>query len=242
MHNTLGSTTDRRAGCTSKAASDSSREPCNSSFSISIFFFAFWSSCTLFPPSESWSVRSATSSVPEDKTHTGLQLLQRLFVGRLEFEELAGVQPAFLLAAFHFGHQLLTLLPPVSELLLQDPLLLIQSLAAAAGLGSGNMGSRQAERRSGPGSTRTTRLLSYLLQVHAQLLHLSLQPLFGFLQRGTFGLVRGLSVELGDEALQLLLALLLLLQLLLQHLTLLPHGAQAAADRLLTLAQERGIL
>lgn len=35
--------------------------------------------------------------------------------------------------------------------------------------------------------------------------------------------VRHLTVELGDEALQLLLALLLLLQLLLQHLALLPH-------------------
>lgn len=56
-------------------------------------------------------------------------------MGRFEFEELAGVLPALLLAALHLGHQLLALLLPVSELLLQDPLLLIQSLTTAAGLG-----------------------------------------------------------------------------------------------------------
>lgn len=42
-----------RRVCTSKAASDSSSEACNSSLSISVFFFAFWSSWTLLPPSES---------------------------------------------------------------------------------------------------------------------------------------------------------------------------------------------
>lgn len=56
--------------CTSKAASDSSSEACNSSFSISIFFLDFWSSWTLFPPSESWSVRSAISSVMQKKHQT----------------------------------------------------------------------------------------------------------------------------------------------------------------------------
>ncbi len=47
---------------TSNAASDSSSDACSSSFSISIFFFVFWSSWTLFPPSDSWSVRSVISS------------------------------------------------------------------------------------------------------------------------------------------------------------------------------------
>lgn len=56
--------------CTSKDASDSSSEACNSSFSISIFFFDFWSSWTLFPPSESWSVRSTISSVIQKKHQT----------------------------------------------------------------------------------------------------------------------------------------------------------------------------
>lgn len=118
----------------------------------------------------------------------GLQLLQRLFVGRLEFEELAGVLPALLLAALHLGHQLLALLLPVPELLLQDPLLLIQRLTAAAGLGQGTYAQRQQQRTSWHYSARTARLCLYLLQVHAELLHLSLQPLFGFLQRRTFGL------------------------------------------------------
>lgn len=63
-----------------------------------------------------------------------LQLLQRLFVGRLELEELAGVLPALLLTRLDLGHQLLALLPPVSELLLHDPLLFVQSLSTGAGL------------------------------------------------------------------------------------------------------------
>lgn len=58
-------------------------------------------------------------------------------MSRLEFEELAGVLPALLLAALYLGHQLLTLLFPVSKLLFQDPLLLIQSLPTAAGLRQG---------------------------------------------------------------------------------------------------------
>lgn len=53
---------------------------------------------------------------------------------RLDFEELAGVLPALLLAALHLHHQLLTLLLPVSQLLLEAALLFIQRLSAAAGL------------------------------------------------------------------------------------------------------------
>lgn len=37
-------------------------------------------------------------------------------------------------------------------------------------------------------NTHALCLLLHLLQVHAELLHLSLQPLFGFLQGETFGL------------------------------------------------------
>lgn len=55
-------------------------------------------------------------------------------MGRLELEEFAGVLPALLLARLHLGHQLLALLLPVSQLLLQDPLLFVQRLATAAGL------------------------------------------------------------------------------------------------------------
>lgn len=63
-----------------------------------------------------------------------LQLLQRLFVGCLELEELAGMLPALLLTRLHFSNQLLALLLPVSQLLLQDPLLFVQCLATATGL------------------------------------------------------------------------------------------------------------
>lgn len=49
-----------------------------------------------------------------------------------------------------------------------------------------------------------------------------------------------LAIEFGDKALQFLLAFLLLLQLLLYHLTFLPHRAQAAAQRLLTLSTQEG--
>lgn len=68
-----------------------------------------------------------------------LQLLQTLFVSRLDLKELGGVLPALLLAALHLDHQLLTLLLPVAELLLQHTLLLVQRLTAAAGLRLGGM-------------------------------------------------------------------------------------------------------
>lgn len=59
-------------------------------------------------------------------------------MGCLELEELAGMQPALLLTRLHLSDQLLALLLPVSQLLLQDPLLFVQRLATAAGL-QGNM-------------------------------------------------------------------------------------------------------
>lgn len=108
-----------------------------------------------------------------------LQLFQSLFVGRLEFKELTGVLPALLLAALHLGHQFVTLLLPVSKLFLQDPLLLIQRLTTAAGLGHSihRLLRQQYQKQN---ATHSHSL--YLLQVYAELLDLSLQPLFGFLQ------------------------------------------------------------
>ena len=72
-----------------------------------------------------------------------LQVLQRLLVGRLELEELGGVQAALLLARLHLRHQLLPLLPPVRQLLLQHTLLLVQGLPTPICLGEG-------ERRGRP--------------------------------------------------------------------------------------------
>ena len=66
-----------------------------------------------------------------------LQVLQRLLVGRLELEELGGVQAALLLARLHLHHQLLPLLPPVRQLLLQHTLLLVQGLPTPICLGEG---------------------------------------------------------------------------------------------------------
>lgn len=108
-------------------------------------------------------------------------------MGGLELEELRGVLPALLLAALHLHHQLLALLPPVAELLLQDSLLLVQGLTTAAGLGGGEdrkiiSEKIQNKRKEGADMFCLLRLLIYLLQVHAEIFHLSLQPLFGFLQ------------------------------------------------------------
>lgn len=55
-------------------------------------------------------------------------------MGRLQFEELRGVLSALLLTTLYLQHQLLTLLPPVTQLLLQDALFLIQRLATITSL------------------------------------------------------------------------------------------------------------
>lgn len=84
-----------------------------------------------------------------------LQLLQTLFVSRLDLEELGGVLSALLLDPLHLGHQLLALLLPVAQLLLQNPLLLVQRLTAAAGL-------RQVGRCDCTETLRCTKQLFFL--------------------------------------------------------------------------------
>lgn len=94
----------------------------------------FWSKITLKKTNQTrffWSHTLVGLVLP---AHS-VQLLQSLFMGCLEFEELAGMLSALFLATLHLGQQLFAFLLPISKLLFQDPLLLIQSLTAAAGLG-----------------------------------------------------------------------------------------------------------
>lgn len=72
-----------------------------------------------------------------------LQLLQGFFMGRFDFVKLTGILPALLLAALHLSDELFAFLLPVPELLVEDPLLLLQCLTTGAGLGEGTCAQRQ---------------------------------------------------------------------------------------------------
>jgi hypothetical protein len=129
-------------------------------------------------------------------------------MGRLQFEELRGVLSALLLTTLHLQHQLLTLLPPVAQLLFQDALFLIQRLATITSL-EGRTTKAEGlviitcqlpflsydqliidyiDKVGYSAPLPCFNVSSYLLQVYAEVLHLSLESLLGLLQRGALSL------------------------------------------------------
>lgn len=69
-----------------------------------------------------------------------LKVFQGLLVGSLDLEALCHVHATLLLRTVHFHLQLLTLLLPLSQHLVKEPLLLIQGSSCSIGLGRGGDG------------------------------------------------------------------------------------------------------